>query len=138
MAFVLDASVALSWYFEDGVSDYADAVLGALSEDAAVVPSIWPLEIANALLTGQRRGRLSAAEVSQAFTLILGLPISLHDVPLSLAFGSIAGLAAAQHLTAYDAAYLDLAMRQGLSLATQDENLRAAADRMGVQSFLPT
>ena len=132
MPFVLDASIALSWCFEDEVSEYADAVLELLRDDIAFGPSVWPLEIANGLLIGQRRGRLSIAEVARAFDLVLGLPLSLHDVPLELALGSVADLAATQRLSAYDAAYLDLAMRQGLPLATQDGDLRAAAGRLGV------
>jgi predicted nucleic acid-binding protein len=137
MRFVLDVSIALRWYFEDGVSANADAVLDLLAEDAAVIPSVWPLEIANGLLSGQRRGRLTAAERTQTYDLILTDPLALHDVPLERALGTVADLAAVQRLSAYDAAYLDRAMRLGFPQATQDENLHAAANRVGVPRLQP-
>jgi predicted nucleic acid-binding protein len=130
--FVLDASVALAWHLEDEVSEYADRVLDRLREDGVAVPSIWPLELANALLVAERRGRLLPAKVALATQQTSELPISVHDVPRELAFGPVLDLARAQGLSAYDAAYLELAMREGLPLATQDETLRAAAQRVGV------
>ena len=132
MPFVLDASVALAWHLEDEVSEYADRVLDRLREDGVTVPSIWPLELANALIVAERRGRLLPAKVAQAVEQTSELPISMHDVPGELAFGPVLELARAQGLSAYDAAYLELAMREGLPLATQDEALRAAAQRVGV------
>jgi predicted nucleic acid-binding protein len=137
MPFVLDTSVALSWHFVDEVSAYADAVLDHLEEDSAVVPGLWSLEMANGLAIGERRHRISPANVARAVEESLALPISVHDVPLEQAMGSVLDLARTQGLTAYDAAYLDLAMRQGLPLATEDPDLRAAAARVGV-SLLET
>lgn len=133
MPFVLDASVAVSWHFEDEPSRYADRVLDMVVEDAAIVPSVWPLELANALLIGERRNRLTDAKVARAAALMLELPILVRDVSTIRAFGSILDLARAEGLSTYDAAYLDLAMREGLPLATQDEGLRAAAERVGVE-----
>jgi len=78
MPFVLDASVALSWHFEDEVSEYADAVLDRLREDNALVPSLWPMEMANGLLAAERRGRISSANVGRAVDSLLALPISVH------------------------------------------------------------
>lgn len=132
MPFVLDASLALTWYFEDEVSEYADLVLERLREDGALVPSLWPLEIANGLISAERRGRLSPAGVARAAELVLELPISVQEVPPGLALGAVIDIARAQVLSAYDAAYLELAMREGVPLATRDDNLRAAADRVGV------
>jgi len=132
MPFIIDASVALAWHFEDESSEYADRVLERLREDRVAVPSIWPLEVANALLIAERRGRLSPAKVAQAIEVTLEVPIYIHEVPAEMAFGPVLDLARAQGLSAYDAAYLELAMREGLPLATQDEALRAAAQRVGV------
>ena len=132
MSFVVDASVALAWHFEDEASEYADRVLERLREDRAAAPSIWSLEVANALLVAERRGRLSPAKVSRAVELLLELPISIHDVAAESVLGPVLDLARAHGLSAYDAVYLELAMREGLPLATQDEALRAATQRVGV------
>jgi len=132
MAFVLDASVALAWHFEDEASAYADRVLERLREDDALVPAIWPLEVAKGLLAAERRSRLSPADVAAAQGVLSDLPISVHTATLAEALGPVLALARAQGLSAYDAAYLDLAMREGLPLATQDDDLRAAAARVGV------
>jgi predicted nucleic acid-binding protein len=130
--FVLDASLALAWHFEDEVSLYADRVLDWLGEDPAVVPSLWALEIANALVVAERRGRLSPAGVARAAELFLEVPISIHEVAPQSALGPVLDLARTHGMTTYDAAYLELAMREGLPLATEDEILRAAAERVGV------
>ena len=132
MPFVVDASVALAWHFEDEASEYADRVLERLREDQAAAPSIWSLEVANALLVAERRGRLSPAKVARTVELLLELPISIHDVAAELVLGAVLDLARAHGLSAYDAVYLELAMREGLPLATQDEALRAATQRVGV------
>lgn len=133
MPFVVDASVSLAWYLEDETSAYADRVLERLSEDDALVPAIWIIEIANGLLVAERRRRVSAAGVSSAVERLLDLPVSVREAPFESALSSILNLARAHRLTAYDAAYLDLAMREGAPLATQDEDLRAAAARVGVE-----
>jgi len=132
MPFVLDASLALAWHFEDEVSEYADRVLDRLGEDQAVVPSLWALEIANALVVAERRGRLSPADVARAAELFLELPISIQEMPTDSALGPVLDLARAHGITAYDAAYLELAMREGLPIATQDKALRTAAEQVGV------
>ena len=133
MPFVVDASVALGWCFEDEASEYAERVFEQLNEEnKALVPSIWPLEVANGLLVAERRGRLSSAKVARTAEVVTQLPVSIQDAQPELALGAVLDLARAQGLTAYDAAYLELAMREGLPLATQDEALRAAAQRVGV------
>lgn len=132
MPFVLDASVALAWHFEDEALEYADRVLDRLQEDDAFVPAVWPLEVANGLLAAERRRRLSAADVAQAQAILSDLPVTVNELALEDALGPVLDLARAHSLSAYDAAYLDLAMREGLSLATQDNHLRAAAMRVGV------
>jgi predicted nucleic acid-binding protein len=132
MPFVVDASLALAWHFEDELSEYADRVLDRLREDRAVVPSIWPLEVANGLLVAERRGRLSPARLARAVDLFQQLPIFVFEVGAQVALGSVLELGRVHGLSAYDAAYLELAMREGLPLATQDDALRVAAERAGV------
>ncbi len=132
MPFVLDASVALAWCFEDEKDASAHRILRRLDDESAVAPNIWFLEVANGLLLAQRRGRLSQAELSQVVGFLRDLPIACHEVNLELALGSVLELGERHELSAYDAAYLDLAMRTGLPLATQDNALRAAAEQVGV------
>jgi predicted nucleic acid-binding protein len=132
MPFVLDASVAVSWAFEDEISPYTDYVLGTLDSDVARAPAIWPLEITNVVLGSERHGRLQPADTARFISLIRSLPIRTDDVALERAVGAVLNLARAQTLTTYDASYLELAQREALPLATQDDRLRAAAQRLGV------
>ncbi len=132
MPLVLDASVALTWHFEDETSDYAEQILDRLAEDEAIVPTLWPLEIANGLILAERRERISPAKLARAIELSLDLRVSLDRASAALALGAVHELARSQGLSAYDAAYLELAMREGIPLATQDEDLRNAAGRAGV------
>lgn len=137
MPFVLDASVTLAWALDDEASPYAVSVLESLRQDQGLVPSLWQLEVANGLLVAGRRGRISPSQSAEAIDIFLSLPIAVVGVSPELAMRSVLELARTQGLTAYDAAYLDLAMRQGLPLATEDGDLRAAAARVGV-SLLET
>lgn len=133
--FVLDTSVALSWAFEDEVSPYTEEVLNSLTRGKAIVPSIWPLEVSNALVVAERRKRLKEAETTRFLTLLFHLPIIVEAEPLTRVFNGIVQLARRYGLSTYDAAYLDLAMRLGLPLATQDEDLRQATSFCGVTVF---
>lgn len=132
MPFVLDASVALDWHFEDETSEYAEHVLDRMETDEAIAPALWPLAMANGLIVAERRGRLSPAKLARAVELSLDLRVSLDEVSVAHALGPVLDVARSQGLTAYDAAYLELAMREGIPLATQDDDLRAAAARVGV------
>jgi predicted nucleic acid-binding protein len=131
--FVLDASVAASWAFEDEISPYSDRILGMLDHDTALVPAIWPLEIANAIHGAQRRGHIEAADTARFTGLIPILRIQIDRLRLDQAFTSVLDLAREHHLSVYDASYLELAMREGLALATQDRRLREAAETSGVK-----
>ncbi len=128
---MLDASVTLSWAFEDEDGGYADSVLEALSEDGAVVPLLWCYEIANALVAGERRKRISSADVTRFLALLGDLPIEF-EATSSGRLPELVSLARAHGLSAYDAAYLDVALRRGLPLATRDHSLMAAARRSGI------
>jgi predicted nucleic acid-binding protein len=131
MPFVLDNSVMMAWFFEDEDAPYADRVLELLNGDTAVVPAIWPLEIANAIMTAERRRRLLPTDVLRLVELANGLPITVESMPLRRALGSVLNVGRTHRLTSYDAAYLELAMRRGLPLATLDERLATAARQAG-------
>jgi predicted nucleic acid-binding protein len=130
--FVLDASVGVVWHLEDESSEYSERILQRLLVDDALVPGIWPMELANVLLVAERRGRLLRDKVTTALELSRTLPIMVREAPVDLVFDAIIKLARSESLSVYDAAYLELAMRENLPLATLDDDLRAAADRLGV------
>jgi predicted nucleic acid-binding protein len=133
--FVLDASLALQWFLEDETErKYSLSVLVSLSEKRALVPLLWFYEIGNGLLMASRRKRITVAQIEGFLTRLRTLPI---DVALQtpaeildlLAFADTHGL------TTYDAAYLALARRSSLPLATNDDTLRAAATSARVNVF---
>ena len=107
-------------------------VLDLLEEATAFVPSIWPLEVGNVLLVAERRKRLSEADSMRFVTLLSELPIIVEQEPPERMIHEILALAREHKLSSYDASYLDLAMRKGLSIATIDKNLIAAAKRSRV------
>lgn len=130
---VIDASVTLAWCFPESGSRFAESVLDRLAAGAdALVPAIWPLEVCNALLVGERRGRIGTAQARGMLRRIADLPITVEPTGTALAFGELFSLAREQQLTAYDAAYLELAVRQALPLATLDADLHRAARRIGI------
>jgi len=129
---VLDASVALAWCFEDETTPATQKVLQILAVEAASVPAIWPVEVANVLALAERRRRITPAESAEFIGRLEGLAIEVDSGTLSRAFTRILDLAREERLTAYDAAYLELAMRLGVPLATTDGPLSAAAMRLGV------
>jgi predicted nucleic acid-binding protein len=130
--FVLDASTTLAWCFEDEASARAEQVLDNLADSEAFTPALWQLEVSNALLGAERRGRLTQAESARFLELLHQLPIRIEETPRSRPWSEVLTLAREHHLSAYDATYLDLAMRLGLPLATLDEELRQAAIHCGV------
>jgi len=130
--FVLDASVTVAWCFGDEASEGTRALLRRLDRDQAVVPAIWPLEIANILAVAERRKRIAAADAAQFVSLLETLNIRIDAAAPERGLREILALARAEALSSYDAAYLDLALREGLDLATRDQPLRQAAGRLGV------
>lgn len=132
MPFVVDASVTLAWCFEDGKNAYTERILDQLSTETAVVPAIWPLEIINVLLQAERMGRITASMADQ-FLLVLGeLPIVIAESPWPADAEPLILRARQTSLTAYDTAYLALALYNGYPLATQDQKLKKAANDLGV------
>jgi predicted nucleic acid-binding protein len=133
--FVLDCSITMAWCFDDEATPYTDSIRDSLADKRAIVPSIWPLEAANATIMGERRKRLDAARSQRFFVLLAALPISVDDETSSRAFSDIVHLARTHQLSAYDAAYLELAIRQGLPLACNDGKLKNAALAAGVALY---
>jgi predicted nucleic acid-binding protein len=131
-AFVLDGSITMVWGFEDETDAYAEAILDKMPDLEAHVPSLWPLEVANALLVGERRKRITPADAARFLTILEAFPITVDDQTVAHAWGATMHLARAHNLSSYDASYLELAIRLGLPLAAQDGKLKTAAQAMGV------
>jgi predicted nucleic acid-binding protein len=132
---VVDASVALAWCFPDEASAYADGVLVALEGRTVIVPAVWALEIANALLVAERRKRVKQQGVRRFVELLGGLTIIEHSQTVADTVSHVLPLARAYNLSAYDAAYLDVAVRQAAPLATLDRALQKAGRSAGLKIF---
>ena len=128
---VLDCSVALSWLMPD--EHAADGLLDRVTAEGAIVPGIWPLEMANSLLTAERRGRIGKSQRKAALQALAALPIEVDGETASHAWKAILDLGDAHRLTAYDAAYLELAARRSVPLATFDRELARAARAVGIK-----
>jgi len=128
---VLDASAALAWCFEDEGGPEADALIDRIAADGALVPAIWPLEVVNALIVAERRNRIGRQESTDFIAVIEELPITVDTGTPAHAFHETLALARDHGLSSYDAAYLELAIRANLPLATGDDVLRRAAARHG-------
>ena len=127
MSLVLDSSVTLAWVYSDETTASVTRVLDIVSSRGAWVPALWRLEVANILEMGVRRGRHNAAFRDSTLADLAHLPISTDQETEAHAWGATLRLAATHRLTLYDAAYLEMAQRRGLPLATLDAELRAAA-----------
>ena len=132
MSFVIDSSATLAWVYGEEPTAAISEVLARLTDRGAWVPSLWRLEVANVLEMNVRRGRHDATFRDAALADLTILPIYLDEETDRHAWGDTARLAARYRLTLYDAAYLELAQRRGLPLATLDEDLRRAASAEGL------
>ncbi len=130
---VVDSSVAASWCLLDEADPAADAILARVRDVGAHAPLLWTWEIANVLSVSVRRGRMSAADAAANLADLALLPITYDAEGPERAWRETFLLAQNHKLTVYDAAYLELARRHGLDLATRDEELRAAATAIGVK-----
>jgi predicted nucleic acid-binding protein len=133
MTFVLDASTTLAWCLDDERDGRAVDVLARLSQEDAVSPAIWPLEVANGLRSAERRGRIDERELPAVRQLLAALPVAIEEVPLSRALADVLPLARSLAISAYDASYVDLAIRRGVPLATSDDLLARAATAAGAE-----
>jgi predicted nucleic acid-binding protein len=133
-SFVVDASVGIGWVHPSQANELTKELLEEAKAGSAIyVPSLWHLEIANTLLIFVRRKLITEAQREVGLTLLAQLRIIIDDETNRLAFSSISELAGKYSLSAYDAAYLELARRKSLPLATRDEALKAAAKKSGVK-----
>lgn len=129
---VLDASAALSWCFEDRVSPASTKAMDVLQTGMALVPAIFNFEIANGLVVAGRRGLIGLDRAMAFLGLIGSLRMAIDGRGLHRACYELRTLAEQEHLSVYDAAYLELAIRSAAPVATLDEPLRQACLRRGV------
>ncbi len=134
MPIVLDTSVTMAWCFEDEATDATDTVLDLLRDEEAAVPALWHLEVANVMLTAERRGRITEVQVARFLDLLVRLPIRVDTSPTDTSAVLAAGRR--HRLSAYDAAYLILAERLAAPLATLDSKLSTAGRAAGVRLLI--
>ncbi len=132
MSLVIDASLTVSWYFDDETTPATEALLDRVAEAGAIVPMLWRLEVANAFQSAIRRKRISALYRDQSLGELTQMPITIDTDTNAYAWTTTLRLAERFALTTYDSAYLELAQRRGLPLATLDTELREAAAALGV------
>lgn len=142
---MLDASLALAWCFRDEATPYANSVLSSLRDTRAIVPALWVYEVENALVTGVRKKRTSEKGARTFRELLAVLPIDIQPPPAfqSESAEALHATAVEQNLSAYDAAYLALAIEFGIPLATLDgtgrrQGLKQAAQRLKVDLYTPS
>ena len=133
MRFVLDASVTMSWCFEDETTNESQRILKLFFQNEAIVPAIWPFEVGNAMLTALRTKRLKAAEGAKFFALLATFPIEVESCLLPEVAGRLMPLASQHGLSCYDAAYVELALRERLPIATIDRRVKQSARTLGLK-----
>ena len=131
--FVLDASAACCLCFEDEDPQLSMTVLDALQDREALVPALFLWEVANVLLGAEKRGRLSQADRVSFLRLLEELGLVIDPADSGVIWHDLTNLASQTELTSYDAAYLELALREGVPLASTDRALQRAARSCGVQ-----
>jgi predicted nucleic acid-binding protein len=128
MNFVLDSSLALAFVFQDEATLATDLVLDSFGHGArAFVPALWRWEVSNALLMAERRKRIDQADAHRHLDHLKSLPIEVDVAAFDQVWAATHRLAQKHHLSSYDAAYLEMAIRHGISLGSMDRGLRAAA-----------
>lgn len=128
-----DASVAIAWIHPAQATADTDAMLDRVAAgDSLVVPALWPLEVANAITVLHRRRKLTAEEARTAIEIIRGLPAAIDHEAATVAFTRLVDLASKHQLSVYDAAYIELAIRRRLPLASNDDSMKEAAIRSGL------
>jgi predicted nucleic acid-binding protein len=136
--FVLDNSVTMRWFFGDGAPRelaYAGKVLDAMKMASAIVPVTWGLEVANVIARAEAKGLVTEARGGAFLEMLEGVDIEVDTATFEHALSDTLQLARRHRLSAYDASYLELALRQGVAIATLDEDLLKAAKKAGVKKF---
>ena len=131
--FVIDNSVVMAWCFEDEANSYADTIQDMLIENKAFVPAIWPLEVTNVLLVAERKKRISKAGSGHFTALLSQLPIEVEPSDTDTIFHETISLARQYMLSSYDASYIELAIRKGLPIATQEKAIIRAAKKIQIE-----
>ena len=130
--FVIDASITMSWCFHDEVKPLTQQVLTALQHGEAIVPAIWTLEVVNVLLVAERRGRITRVHSEKFIALLDKLPITVDTTSSQHISERMLALGRDYALSSYDAAYLELALREGVPLVTLDQGLLTAVSALGI------
>ena len=130
---IIDCSITMAWCFADEATVETARVQDRLIAEAAVVPSHWFLEVVNVLVMAEKRKRITAADATNFLHLLAALDIQTDHETSARAFDHLPPLCRSHGLTSYDAAYLDLAVRRRLPLASLDDDLRQAAIGLGIQ-----
>ena len=134
MMFVLDCSMAMAFVLRDESTADTDAILDMLGQgSSAVVPALWRWEVANVLLVAQRRGRVASTDAHRHMAQLKGLPIEVDETACEESWSAAYALGQKHSLSSYDAAYLEVAIRRGIPLASLDRELRTAAKAEKVQ-----
>jgi predicted nucleic acid-binding protein len=129
---VLDASVSAAWCFDDEVTEPARKLLEQSEETQFIVPFIWPVEMTNVLLVNERKARITQADTARFLALVAELSIEVDVQEPLLFMRAVLPLGRVHNLSGYDTAYLELALRLGVSIATLDRKLKSAAEATGV------
>jgi predicted nucleic acid-binding protein len=132
VSLILDSSATLAWTFLEERTDAIVNLFDLVADNGAVVPELWPIEVANTLNVGIRRGRITKAYRKRILAILENMPISMDWETRKHTWDRTLELADLHRLTVYDATYLELALRLSLPLATLDDDLREAAQRNGV------
>lgn len=138
MSFVMDNSVTMRWFFGDGKPQelaYASKVLDAIKKTSPHVPAIWGLEVANVIAKAEAKAMVTEARSGAFLEMLEGVDIKVDVATFAHALSDTLQLARRYKLSAYDASYLELALRLGMPLATLDEDLQKAAKKAGVKKF---
>ena len=130
--YVLDCSVTMAWLFTDETTPKILALRNQLKKTSAIVPELWPLEVANVLWVSEKKKRINHFQSSLFKKLLTQLPIVIDDKTKVYALGRILELAREFNITPYDASYLELSFRLGCPLATLDKTLIQAAKKSGI------
>ena len=137
--FVLDNSVSMRWLLESNKKSdqvYAESVLKSLIDSEALIPNLWHLEASNVLLGAEKRKEVGTGEVERFISQLENLPLRVDASTYQQSLNRIMVLARSYKLSSYDAAYLELALREGLPLATLDRGMIKAARKAGVDIYL--
>jgi predicted nucleic acid-binding protein len=133
LRFVPDVSAVCAWCFEDERTEASEALLARFPECELCVPALFLWELGNVLLMAERRNRITSADRSRFLALVVQLDLGIDPADPNVVWHDVLSLAAQHRLTSYDAAYLELAMRGGLPLASRDKALLEAARTSGLE-----